>query len=188
VTAGPAEQPGDLELRFRGRGLRLTGDPLLMGIVNTSPDSFSDPEPSTQAGLVERARELDAAGAALIDVGGESGRTDRARVDQGEVIARVVPVIEPLAAEGLLVSVDTWRAPVARAALAAGAAMVNDPSGLIDPEFAQACAETGAALVITHTRLPPNRKGFPPLRRRRRGRGHAAARAGRGGAPARSER
>jgi dihydropteroate synthase len=133
-----------------------------MGIVNVSPDSFSDPEPSTQAELVERARELDAAGAALIDVGGESGRTDRAAVDEGEEITRVVPVIEPLAAEGLLVSVDTWRAPVARAALAAGAAMVNDPSGLIDPEVAQACAETDAALVITHTRLPPKRKGFPP--------------------------
>jgi dihydropteroate synthase len=73
----------------------------------------------------------------------------------------VVPVIERLAAEGLLVSVDTWRAPVARAALAAGAAMVNDVSGLADPRVAEACAEVGAALVITHTRLPPKRKGFP---------------------------
>jgi len=57
--------------------------------------------------------------------------------------------------------VDTWRAPVARAALTAGAAMINDVSALSDPEVAEACAETGAALVITHTRLPPKQKGFP---------------------------
>jgi dihydropteroate synthase len=59
------------------------------------------------------------------------------------------------------VSVDTWRAPVARAALAAGASMVNDVSGLSDPEVADACAEAGAELVITHTRVPPKTKGFP---------------------------
>ena len=58
-------------------------------------------------------------------------------------------------------SVDTWRAPVARAALEAGAAMINDVSGLSDPELADACAETGAGLVVTHTRLPPKQKGFP---------------------------
>jgi hypothetical protein len=73
-------------------------------------------------------------------------------------------LIERLAAEGLLVSIDTWRAPVAGAALAAGAAMVNDPSGLADPGVAEACAEVGAALVITHTRVPPKRKGFPHYR------------------------
>ena len=148
-------------LRLRERTLPLSGEPLLMAIVNASPDSFSDPDRPGPEGLVERARELVAAGAALIDVGGESGRTDRPAVSEGQEIARVVPVIEPLAAEGLLVSVDTWRAPVARAALAAGAAMVNDVSGLADPHLAEACAEAGAALVITHTRLPPKRKGFP---------------------------
>jgi dihydropteroate synthase len=73
----------------------------------------------------------------------------------------VAPLVERLAAEGLIVSVDTWRAPVARAALAAGAAMVNDVSGLSDPELAPACALAGAALVITHTRVPPKIKGFP---------------------------
>jgi dihydropteroate synthase len=72
-------------------------------MVSASPDTFSDPEPSTQAELVEPARELDAAGAALIDVGGESRRTDRPAVDEGGEIAPVVPVIEPRAAEGLLV-------------------------------------------------------------------------------------
>jgi dihydropteroate synthase len=132
-----------------------------MGIVNASPDSFSDPARRGLEGLVKRARQLAGAGAALIDVGGESGRTDTEAIPEQEEMARVAPVIERLAAEGLLVSVDTWRAPVARAALAVGAVMVNDVSGLADPGVADACAETGAALVITHTRLPPKRKGFP---------------------------
>jgi dihydropteroate synthase len=155
-----AEQLQGLALQLRKSTLRLSGDPLLMAIVNASPDSFSDPGPPAPGELVERARELAAAGAALIDVGGESGRTDRPAITEREEAARVVPVIERLAAEGLLVSVDTWRAPVARAALAAGAAMVNDVSGLTDPRLAEACAEVGAGLVITHTRLPPKRKGF----------------------------
>jgi dihydropteroate synthase len=82
-------------------------------------------------------------------------------VSVDEEIARVAPAIGRLAAEGVIVSVDTWRAPVARAALAAGAAMVNDMSGLSDPDLARACADSGAALVITHTRIPPKTKGFP---------------------------
>jgi dihydropteroate synthase len=137
-------------------------DPLLMGIVNATPDSFSDPqgEKSLDA-LVERARALAEAGAAIIDVGGESGRTDRAAVPVEEERARVVPLIERLAADGLRVSIDTWRAPVARAALAAGATMVNDVSGLSDVEVADACAEAGAELVITHTRVPPKVKAYP---------------------------
>ena len=101
----------------------------------------------------------------------------------------MVPLIERLAADGLTVSVDTWRAPVARAALHAGAGMVNDVSGLSDPGVASACAEAGARLVITHTRVPPKVKGFPryedvvsdvsrvPSRARGAGRG---ARGGRG--------
>jgi dihydropteroate synthase len=132
-----------------------------MGIVNTGPDSFSDPGRRARARLVERAREQASSGAALIDIGGESGRTDRPPVTEREEVARVVPVIEPLAADGLLVSVDTWREPVARAALGAGAAVVNDVSGLADPRLAEACAEAGAGLVITHTRTPPKRKRFP---------------------------
>jgi dihydropteroate synthase len=148
-------------LRLRARTLRLTADPLLMGIVNANPDSFSDPGGSDPDELVNRARALASAGAALIDVGGQSGRTDRPAVPEREEAARVVPVIERLAEAGLLVSVDTWRAPVARAALAAGAAMVNDTSGLADPRLAEACADAQAGLVITHTRVPPKRPGFP---------------------------
>jgi dihydropteroate synthase len=133
-----------------------------MGIVNATPDSFSDPpgEKSLEA-LVEHAHGLAEAGAAIVDVGGESGRTDRPAVPVEEERARVVPLIERLCADGLRVSVDTWRAPVARAALAAGASMVNDVSALSDVEVADACAEADADLVITHTRVPPKVKAFP---------------------------
>jgi dihydropteroate synthase len=137
-------------------------EPLLMGIVNATPDSFSDPQgEKTLDALVAWAHGLAEDGAAIIDVGGESGRTDRPPVPVEEEQARVVGLIERLAADGLRVSVDTWRAPVARAALAAGASMVNDVSGLSDVEVADACAEVGAELVITHTRIPPKVKGFP---------------------------
>jgi dihydropteroate synthase len=136
--------------------------PLLMGIVNATPDSFSDAQGvKSLEELVTRAHRLADDGAALIDVGGESGRTDRAPVSVEEETARVVPLIERLAADGLTVSVDTWREPVARAALEAGAQMVNDVSGLSDPALAGACAAAGASLVITHTRVPPKVKGFP---------------------------
>ena len=94
-------------------------------------------------------------------MGGESGRTDTEAVPVEVEIERVVPVVERLAADGRLVSVDTWRGPVAKAALAAGAAMVNDVSGLSDESVAAACAEAGAALVITHTLAPPKTKVYP---------------------------
>jgi dihydropteroate synthase len=148
-------------LRLRERTLDLS-EPVLMGILNATPDSFSDEQrPKSVDELVERGRGLASAGAAIVDVGGESGRTDTEAVSVEEEAERVVPLVERLAADGPLVSVDTWRAPVARSALAAGAAMINDVSGLADPELADACAETGAALVITHTRTPPKTKAFP---------------------------
>jgi dihydropteroate synthase len=78
-----------------------------------------------------------------------------------EETRRVVPLVERLAAEGVLVSVDTWKAPVARAALAAGAVLINDVSGLRDPALADACAEAGAGLVVMHTRAEPKVKEFP---------------------------
>ncbi len=150
-----------MKLRLRGRTLELR-EPLLMGVVNATPDSFSDPPgPKRASDVVERGRQHVAEGAAIVDIGGESGRTDTRAVPVEEEIARVAPAIERLAAEEVTVSVDTWRAPVARAALEAGAAMVNDMSGLSDPELAAACAQSGAALVITHTRIPPKVKGFP---------------------------
>ncbi len=149
-------------LRLRERRLELPpGRQLLMGIVNASPDSFSDPGRRPLDDLVALARSRASAGAELVDVGGESGRTDREPVSEDEEIDRVAPLTERLAAEGIAVSVDTWRASVARAALVAGAVMINDVSGLSDPGVADACAESGAALVLTHTRVPPKQKGFP---------------------------
>jgi dihydropteroate synthase len=135
-----------------------------MGVVNATPDSFSD------AGVrlslderVELARRLLDAGADLVDVGGESGVTNRPPVAAREEIARVVPLIERVTGElGGLVSVDTYKPPVARAAVAAGAAIVNDVSGLRDPELADVCAETGAGLVIMHTRAAPKQKLTDP--------------------------
>ncbi len=150
-----------MRLRLENRTFDLA-EPLLMGVVNATPDSFSDqPGPKRPSDVIRRARLHIEAGAAMVDVGGESGRTDTSAVSVDEEIARVVGVIGGLAADGVTVSVDTWRAPVARAALAAGAAMVNDVSGLSDPDLAGACADSGAALVITHTRIPPKAKGFP---------------------------
>ena len=146
-----------------GRALALDRErPLLMGIVNASPESFSDggllPDTGAQ---VAHGRRLVAEGAALVDVGGESGVTDRPPVTAREEIRRVVPVVEHLVAAGAVVSVDTWKAPVARAGLAAGAAIVNDPSGLSEPALATACAEHGATLVVSHTRAAPKVKAFP---------------------------
>ena len=148
-------------IRLRDRELDLS-KPALMGIVNATPDSFSDRQGAKDPGeLAERGLGLFDEGAAIVDVGGESGRTDTEAVALEEEIARVVPVVERLASAGALASVDTWRAPVARAALDAGAPIINDVSGLSDDSVAAACADTGAALVIKHTRIPHKTKAFP---------------------------
>ncbi|HEX8745543.1 MAG TPA: dihydropteroate synthase [Thermoleophilaceae bacterium] len=140
----------------------MSEGPLVMGIVNASPESFSDGAAvgglDDQVALALRLRDE---GASIVDVGGESGVSDRAPVDAAEEIRRVVPLIERLAREGVAVSVDTWKPEVARAALAAGATMVNDVSGLADVALADACAESGAALVIAHTAAAPKEKAFP---------------------------
>ena len=152
-----------MNLRLRDRRLELEpGRPLVMGIVNASPESFSDGV--AVGGLddqVRRALALREEGADLIDVGGESGVTDRPPISAEEEAARVVPLVERLAAEGIVVSVDTWKPEVAGAATAAGAALVNDVSGLRDPALADACAESGAGLVVMHTRAEPKVKEFP---------------------------
>jgi dihydropteroate synthase len=147
-------------LRACERTLELGERPWLMGIVNASPDSFSD------AGLhasldarVQLARELLDAGADIVDVGGESASTGRPPVEAREEIERVVPLVELLVGElGALVSVDTYKPAVARAAIAAGARIVNDVSGLRDPQLADVCAETGAALVLMHTLAAPRER------------------------------
>jgi dihydropteroate synthase len=135
-----------------------------MGVVNATPDSFSDGGARrTLDQRVELARTLLDAGAEIIDIGGESGRTDQPPVEAEEEIDRVVPLIERVAGDlGALVSVDTYKPSVAYAAIAAGAAIVNDVSGLRDPELADVCAGTGAGLVLMHNRAAPKEKLLDP--------------------------
>jgi dihydropteroate synthase len=151
-------------LEIVGETLELGGPPLLMGIVNATPDSFSDPGGQKPLDvLVETARAMLEAGATIIDIGGESGVTNRPAVDPQEEIARVVPVIERVAGElGARVSVDTYKPAVARTAIAAGAGIVNDTSGLRDPGLAEVCAQTGAGLVLMHTVAAPKQKLLDP--------------------------
>lgn len=151
-------------LRIVGETLELGGQPLLMGIVNVTPDSFSDGGGQrTVAEHVDLARTLLEAGASIIDIGGESGVTNKPPVDPQEEIRRVVPVIERVVGElEARVSVDTYKPSVARAAIAAGAAIVNDTSGLRDPALAEICAQHGAGLVLMHTRTEPKQKVLDP--------------------------
>jgi dihydropteroate synthase len=154
-------------LRAGDRVLRLGpgGDgPLLMGVVNASPDSFSDGGRwATTDDQLALARSLVAAGASVLDVGGESGVTNAPPVDPAVEVERVVPLIERIAAElDVLVSVDTYKPTVASEALAAGATIVNDVSGLRDPALAEVCARRGAALVIAYTRGEPKLRLLDP--------------------------
>ena len=147
-------------VRAVDRVLELGGRPWLMGIVNASPDSFSDGGRfETLQAQVELARELLEDGADILDIGGESATTGRPAVSVEQEIERVVPLIEHVAGElGAIVSVDTYKPPVARAAIAAGATIVNDVSGLRDPRLAEVCAQSGAALVLMHTRAAPKQR------------------------------
>ncbi|MCP2347669.1 dihydropteroate synthase [Nonomuraea roseoviolacea subsp. carminata] len=144
MTSGPTSVPG----------LAPEERCLVMGVVNVTPDSFSDgglwfgEEAAVRHGL-----ELVDEGADIVDVGGESTRPGAARVSLEEELARVVPVIRELSARGVAVSVDTMRAEVARAAVEAGARLVNDVSGgLADPEMPRVVADTGVPYVVMHWR------------------------------------
>jgi dihydropteroate synthase len=138
--------------------------PWLMGIVNASPDSFSEAgQRRTLEQQVELAAQLLESGADMIDVGGESAVTNRPAVSVEEEIERVAALIERVSGGlGALVSVDTYKPEVAEVAIAAGAAIVNDVSGLRDPRLADVCAQTGAALVLMHTRAAPKQKLLDP--------------------------
>jgi dihydropteroate synthase len=127
---------------------------VVMGILNVTPDSFSDGGRYPDVdGAVAHALEMAAAGADLIDVGGESTRPGAARVPAEEEARRVLPVIEQLTAVGLAVSVDTYRAAVAELAVAAGAQVVNDVSGgLGDPDMGRVVRDAGCPWIIMHWR------------------------------------
>jgi len=135
-------------------GLPTADRCLVMGVVNVTPDSFSDGGQWYDAGAaIKHGVELAAQGADIIDVGGESTRPGAQRVPADEELRRVIPVIAELVQRGLVVSVDTMRAQVAEAALNAGAALVNDVSGgLADPYMPRLVAQAGAPYVVMHWR------------------------------------
>ena len=160
TEAPPPPSPPVPRLVVRGVELDLTA-PVLMGIVNATPDSFSDPgrDPTVEARVARAVAQADA-GAAIVDVGGQSSITGVAELPVAEEVARVVPVVAGIvaAAPELLVSVDTYRPEVVAAVLDAGASIVNDVSGLLHPEVGRLCAAAGAGLVVMHTRAVPKVK------------------------------
>ncbi len=146
------------KLALRGHSLRLErGRPQVMAVLNLTPDSFSDGGRWNAQSAVERGEELAAAGVALLDVGGESTRPGALPIGVEEELARVMPVIERLARRvAVPLSIDTTKAAVARAALAAGAALVNDTSALLDDAaLAAVVREAGAGVVLMHRQGTP---------------------------------
>ena len=135
-------------------GLPSPGRCVVMGVLNVTPDSFSDGGRYLNAdAALAHAREMWARGADIIDVGGESTRPGASRVDARVETARILPVIKQLSGEGVRLSVDTTRASVAAAALDAGAQVINDVSGgLADPDMARVAAESGVPWVLMHWR------------------------------------
>lgn len=163
----PSQMHRVLEL---GRHRLLLGDrALVMGIVNATPDSFYDQgkffDASDPGPAIARAEQLAAEGADLIDVGGETAQPGSAVLEPAEEIRRVVPVIEALASRlAVPISVDTYKPEVARAAVEAGASLINDTSGLADPALAGVAARTGAGLVCMHIPCHPKERitpGYP---------------------------
>lgn len=145
-------------MKLRCRDVVLSLDrTLVMGVVNVTPDSFSDGglwiEP---ARAIEHGVEMAQAGAAIIDVGGESTRPGADPVPDEEELRRVLPVVEGLVAAGAVVSIDTRKPDVAAQAVARGAALINDTSGeAFDPAMDEVAAATGAAMIVMHSRGTP---------------------------------
>jgi dihydropteroate synthase len=145
-------------LNLGERVLRMD-QPQVMGILNVTPDSFSDGDThyGDPEGAAARGVDLSAAGAALIDVGGESTRPGSEPLWEGDEVNRVAPVIERLARSGVAISVDTRKAPVMEAALAAGAHIVNDVAALLwDPRALDVVAKAGCPVMLMHSPDPAN--------------------------------
>lgn len=155
-TSPPSFRP---DLRVGDRVLDLSR-PVLMGVVNANPDSFSDPGHRPLDAQMAQVHELVHDGAAVIDVGGQSGITTVAEVDPGVEIHRVLPLVERIRRElpEVVISVDTYKPPVVEAVLDAGAHIVNDVSGLCAPELAPLVARHGAGLVVMHTAAAPKQR------------------------------
>lgn len=152
-----------LRWNVRDRSLDLAGRPLIMGIVNVTPDSFSDGgqffDPRQ---AVEHAKQLIAQGADILDIGGESTRPGSEPVPLDEELRRVVPVVEALAASGVLLSIDTSKAEVAARCLAAGAHIVNDVTALGDPHMADVVRSHNAGVILMHMQGTPQTMQLEP--------------------------
>ena len=166
----PHLYPGQIPQRARQwqlktRWLELPVRPLLMGIVNVTPDSFSDGGKfSDTSAAVDQALRLAAEGADILDIGGESARPFADMIDAREELRRVLPVVEQVAvATRVPVSIDTWKATVAREALAAGAEVINDITALAgDPEMISVALESQAGLCAMHMRGTPQTMQLDP--------------------------
>jgi dihydropteroate synthase len=146
-----------MKWRLRDRELDLDGRCLVMGIVNVTPDSFSDGGRFLDHdAAIRHAVELVQQGADILDIGGESTRPGSLPVSLQEELDRVLPVMEGLAKTGALLSIDTSKAEVAQACIRAGAHIVNDVTGLTgDPHMAEAARDTGAGLIVMHMQGTP---------------------------------
>lgn len=150
-------------MKLAAAGFRCAGNtislarPVTMGVLNVTPDSFSDGGLWFDPGrAIAHARSMAEAGAAIIDIGGESTRPGAEAVSADEELRRVIPVIEALSGTDAVISIDTRKASVARAAVDAGASIVNDTGGEdADPEIPTVAAETGAGVVFMHSRGTP---------------------------------
>ncbi|WP_102125776.1 dihydropteroate synthase [Deinococcus planocerae] len=145
---GAERTPGGWQVTWRGCAV--------MGVLNVTPDSFSDGgRHATLEAALGQARSMRDAGALMIDVGGESTRPGADPVPLEEELRRVLPLIRALVGEGVLLSVDTMKPEVAEAALAAGAHLINDVTGLRDPAMRRVCAERGAPACVMHMQGEP---------------------------------
>jgi dihydropteroate synthase len=174
VTAHALTEAGDADLAklvervtavrapFAGLGLDR---PLIMGIVNVTPDSFSDGGLyDTKEEAILHAAELANAGAAIVDIGGESTRPGSDTVEEDEELDRIVPVLEGLSGLNAVISVDTRKAKVARAAAKAGAAILNDVSAFTyDPQSLAAAADAGLGVILMHAQGEPKTMHLNPV-------------------------
>jgi dihydropteroate synthase len=144
----------DTTLRTEGNGLRLDR-PVVVGVVNATPDSFSDRGDRSTAGSIRQVERHIEDGAGIIEIGGESNVTNRPAVSADEELDRVLPVVEAAVSLGATVSIDTYKPEVAAGALGAGASIVNDISGTGSGEMVELCADAGAMIVVMHTEVPP---------------------------------
>lgn len=144
----------DTTLRTEGNGLRLDR-PVVVGVVNATPDSFSDRGDRSTAGSIRQVERHIEDGAGIIEIGGESNVTNRPAVSAEKELGRVLPVVEAAVSMGATVSIDTYKPEVAAGALDAGASIVNDISGTGSGEMVDLCADAGARIVVMHTEVPP---------------------------------